>query len=73
MQTQLGREARHPRTETDLRQATLQRHLSALEANLVIATGTRFLPFLASTTGLALARRMTAATALTHFFCTLAG
>src|SRR5690606_11461537 len=54
---------RHRGTEPDLRQATLQRHLAALEADLVIAARSRVLTLRASARGLALARARTAADA----------
>jgi hypothetical protein len=52
------------RNEPDLRQATLQRHLTALEADLVESAGSGALTFDAAPAGLALARGMSAAQAL---------
>src|SRR6478735_2328704 len=54
-QAHLGARGLHRRTEADLRHATLQRHLAALEADLVVAALARALALHAAAAGLALA------------------
>src|ERR1700724_2822958 len=51
----LGAASLHGGAETDLRHAPLQRHLAALEADLVVAALARALPLGAAAAGLALA------------------
>jgi hypothetical protein len=55
-QGDLGVELQLGRLEATLGQATLQRHLAALEADLVVTTGTGFLALVATASGLAQAR-----------------
>src|SRR5262245_23266591 len=55
VETNLGHEPGGRGPEPDLRQAALQRHLAALEADLVVAALARPLTFYAAATGLALA------------------
>ena len=55
-QPHLGRVALGERDEAALRQAPLQRHLAALEADLVVAAGARLLALVAAAGGLAEAR-----------------
>src|SRR5580765_5755146 len=52
-QADLGVELQQVRLETALRQATLQRHLAAFEADLVVAARTRLLALVAAARGLA--------------------
>src|SRR5690606_24976777 len=54
-QAHFGARGLHGRTETHLRQAALQRHLAALEADLVVAALARALALDAAAAGLALA------------------
>jgi hypothetical protein len=61
VQAQLGRARLRARAKADLRQAPLQRHLPAFEADLVIAARTRMLALLPATTGFALPRGMATA------------
>src|SRR5439155_15770240 len=57
----LGAARPHARAKADLRHPALQRHLPALEADLVVAALARALPLGAAAAGLALARGGTAA------------
>ena len=64
---------RHLRAEADLRQASLQRHLAAFEADLRVAAGTGVLALHTTAGRLALARGVAAANALADFLGALAG
>jgi hypothetical protein len=62
-QRDFGIELQQVRLEAALGQATLQRHLTAFKAHLVVATGTGFLAFVTTASGLAQARTDTTANA----------
>ena len=57
------------RLEATLRQAALQRHLTAFEADLVVATGTRLLAFVSTPGGLAQTRTDAATDAALGVLC----
>ncbi len=73
MEPQFRAVLRHAGVEPHFRQAPLQRHLAAFEADLVVTARARVLALLAAATRLALARRMASPEALADLLGTLPG